>query len=272
MSQPTLSMQLKKLEELLGITLFERNNKQVLITPEGKVLVKQARVILHEIKEFMLTAEMARNPKGGKLSLGIIPTVAPYLLQHSMPALRDALPEVEFYLAEEKTEYCLRKIHNGDLDAIIIALPAPLEKLQHLELYQEKFVLAVPDVHALASHDKVSLKDLHDESLLLLQDGHCLRDQALEVCQLQSVIEKEDLRATSLETLRHMVAAGSGITLLPELATNAPDNVSGLRYIPFTAPQPSRTIAICWRQHSPRHVVCEIVAHTIRKVITPYLQ
>ncbi|MEO7068381.1 MAG: DNA-binding transcriptional regulator OxyR [Rhodanobacter sp.] len=249
-SQPTLSTQIKKLEEELGVTLVERTPRKILLTETGREIARRARAVAAEVDEIKAIAQRTRDPEAGTLRLGIFPTLGPYLLPHVIPLLRNRFPRLELLLTEEKTEHVIHMLREGALDAGILALPIHEESLHSEFLFEEPFVLAVPDDHPLASHKaKLKLADLANEHLLLLEDGHCLRDQALEVCQLAGAGEKSGFRATSLETLRQMVAANVGITLLPTLATKPPiartDNV---HLIEFAGHPPSRRIAMVWRK------------------------
>ena len=250
-SQPTLSTQLKKLEEELGMALVERNPRNVLLTEVGEAVVKRAKVILREADEIKAIARRAMDPESGTVRLGIFPTLAPYLLPHVVPNIVKRFPKLELILVEEKTEVLLKKLHEGELDAAILALPIHDDSLHAEFLFEETFVLALPKQHRLAKAKKVKLADLALESLLLLDDGHCLRDQALEVCAMTGAAEKPGFRATSLETLRHMVSANVGVTLMPALSVHAPaPNSPGIRLVPFSEPVPHRRIAMIWRRTS----------------------
>ena len=249
-SQPTLSTQIRKLEAELGVTLVERTPGKILLTETGREITRRARAVLAEVDEIKAIAQRTRDPEAGTLRLGIFPTLGPYLLPHVIPLLRKRFPRLELLLTEEKTEHVLRMLREGALDAGIVALPVHEESLHAEFLFEEPFVLAVPDNHALATRQtRLKLSDLENEHLLLLEDGHCLRDQALEVCQLAGASEKSGFRATSLETLRQMVAANVGITLLPTLAIKPPiagtDNV---HLVEFAGHPPSRRIAMVWRK------------------------
>ncbi len=250
-SQPTLSTQIMKLEEELGVTLVERIPRKVKLTSVGEEIALRARHVLRDIEQIRLTARRSHDPETGTLRLGIFPTLAPYLLPHVMPGIRARFPELKLQLAEEKTEDILALLENGTLDAGLLALPLQGENLQVEILFEEPFMLAMPESHALASRDSVTMADLDGRELLLLQDGHCLRDQALEVCALSGAHERVDFHATSMETLRQMVAAEVGITLMPLLAVKPPIPVTGnMALRPFADPAPCRTIALVWRRSS----------------------
>jgi LysR family transcriptional regulator, hydrogen peroxide-inducible genes activator len=250
-SQPTLSTQIRKLEEELGVALVERAPRKVLLTEVGREIALRARAVLGEIEQIRAAAQRTRDPESGTVRLGVFPTLGPYLLPHVVPTIRRRFPRLELLLTEEKTEVLLRMLREGRLDAAILALPLHDDQLHHEFLFEEDFVLAVPEGHALATKAALKLDDLGEYNLLLLEDGHCLRDQALEVCQLTGAVERSGFRATSLETLRQMVAAGVGITLLPSLAVKPPVAPSAdIRLVPFRGKPPSRRIAMVWRKSS----------------------
>ncbi len=252
-SQPTLSAQLKKLEEYLGVQLIERAPKRVQLTPAGEEIVERARRILDASDEIVELARGHRDPLAGRLKLALLPTIGPYLLPNVAARLRKQLPRLELMLYEYQTDPMLEKLHSGEIDVGILALPVPLDGLDSYELYKEPFTVAVPSTHRLAQRNSIKVSDLDHETLLLLEDGHCLRDQALDICSSTHVHEKQDFRATSLETLRQMVAAGVGITLLPELAgRGAYGNARGVAIKPFVKPTPTRTIGAVWRKSSAR--------------------
>jgi LysR family hydrogen peroxide-inducible transcriptional activator len=264
-SQPTLSAQVRKLEEYLGVPLVERQPKRVALTPTGEKVVQRARTLLQEADAIVELAKSDRDPLAGPLKLALIPTVGPYLLPHVASRLRKDLPRLKLMLYEYQTGQLLEKLRAGEIDMGILALPVDLDGIEATELYDEPFTLAVPSTHPLADQERIKVEDLRGETLLLLEDGHCLRDQALEVCSRVRVNEAQDYRATSLETLRQMVAAGHGITLLPELAAETPVGTArGLRVKPFARPAPARTIGAVWRRSTTRGVAIAAIATTIR--------
>lgn len=269
-SQPTLSAQLKKLEEELGVDLVERRHKNVMLTPVGERVVQRARQMHGLVQEIRDLASYHQNPFAGRLSLGFIPTLGPYLLPHIVAPLADALPDVQFFFAEHQTADLVPRLASGELDVAFLAIPhgqpepAPLDTRV---LFDERFVIALPQSHALAEQERISVDALTPEDLLLLQDGHCLRDQALDVCGIGSEVARQKMAATSLETLRQMVAAGQGVTLLPELCV-APDARAGRTVTRrFEAPEPTRQVAALWRRSSVRtqviERVCDLVVETI---------
>ena len=273
-SQPTLSTQIRKLEDELGVALVERMPRKVLLTETGREIARRARGVLAAIDEIRAIAQRTRDPEAGRLRLGIFPTLGPYLLPHVVPLVRERFPRLELLLIEEKTETVIKLLREGALDAGILALPLHEDSLHAEFLFEEPFVLAVPDDHPLARRKaRLKLADLEDESVLLLEDGHCLRDQALEVCQLAGAGEKVGFRATSLETLRQMVAANVGITLLPTLAIKPPmartDNV---HLIEFAGHPPSRRIALVWRNSSSLDGFLRRFAEVIRTLPAGLLQ
>lgn len=264
-SQPTLSAQLRKLEDDLGVQLIERQPNNVTLTEAGEQIVARARRILEAGEEVVALARAHRDPMAGKLRLALLPTIGPYLLPRVAQPIRKALPRLELRLYEYQTAPMLEKLAAGEIDLGILALPVDLEGLDSRQLYPEAFTVAVPDQHRLAKRDSVRADDLNGETLLLLEDGHCLRDQALEVCSRVGVNESQDFRATSLETLRQMVATGAGITLLPELATRgAYGNARGVTIRPFTRPAPVRHVGAVWRKTTARRpaidALCNLIA------------
>lgn len=266
-SQPTLSTQVRKLEEELGVALVERAPRQVMLTPVGREIVERARRVLADVEQMRETARRTADPEAGTVRLGIFPTLGPYLLPHVVPNLRARFPRLELLLVEEKTEVLLGMLRDGRLDAAVLALPLHEDWTEADFLFEEPFVLAVPGAHPLARRRGLRLGDLADQNLLLLEDGHCLRDQALEVCTLSGAGEKEGFRATSLETLRQMVAAGVGITLLPMLAVKPPVPPSpDLGLVAFRAPAPSRRIAMVWRKSSAMTGFLRQVAQVMRSL------
>jgi len=250
-SQPTLSTQIRKLEDELGVPLVERAPRKVMLTPAGREAAERARRIVAEVEQMKEAARRSQDPEAGTVRLGIFPTLAPYLLPHVVPRLRTRFPQLELLLVEEKSDELLARLREGKLDAAVLALPVHDEQLHAEFLFEEPFVLAVPENHPLSQRDELTLEELSEQRLLLLEDGHCLREQALDVCRLSGAHEKTEFRATSLETLRQMVAANVGVTLLPTLAVKPPvarsDNIHLLR---FAGAQPSRSIAMVWRRSS----------------------
>jgi LysR family transcriptional regulator, hydrogen peroxide-inducible genes activator len=250
-SQPTLSTQIRKLEEELGVSLVERAPRKVMLTPAGREIAERARRIVGDVEQLREAARRSQDAEAGTVRLGIFPTLGPYLLPHVVPGIHARFPRLELLLVEEKSDVLLARVRDGRLDAALLALPLHDDQLHAEFLFEEPFLLAVPERHPLAKQSSLTLKDLADQRLLLLEDGHCLRDQALDVCQLAGSGEKTGFQATSLETLRQMVAANVGVTLLPTLAIKPPvarsDSIHLLRFADAT---PSRRIAMVWRRSS----------------------
>lgn len=250
-SQPTLSTQIRKLEEELGVSLVERAPRKVMLTPAGRDAAERARRIISEVEQMKEAARRSQDPEAGTVRLGMFPTLGPYLLPHVIPQLRSRFPELELLLVEEKSDVLLSRLREGKLDAGLLALPIHDDQLHVEYLFEEPFVLAVSDQHPLARRDSLSLDELSQQQLLLLEDGHCLREQALDVCRLSGANEKSEFRATSLETLRQMVAANVGVTLLPTLAIKPPVAQSdNIHLLGFSDSSPSRRIAMVWRKSS----------------------
>lgn len=273
-SQPSLSAQIQQLEELLGVQLFERSRRQVLPTPAGAAAVERARRVLAEVDELVAAARRGAAPLSGDFRLGVIPTLGPYLLPRVMPALRAAYPELRLYLREDLTERLLERLDRGTLEAALLALPVGRAGFAETPLFDEPFLLAVPAGHRLAGQAAIGLPDLAGERVLLLEDGHCFRDQALEVCRLAGTRDADGFAATSLETLREMVASRIGVTLLPALACGTgvpaaagPGDPVALR--PFVAPPPSRRIGLVWRERAARAGEVALLAVFLRQHLPP---
>lgn len=248
-SQPTLSTQIKKLEDELGVSLVERAPRKVMLTPAGRDAAERARRIVAEVEQMKEAARRSQDPEAGTVRLGIFPTLGPYLLPHVVPTIRARFPHLELLLIEEKSDLLLSYLREGKLDAGLLALPVQDEQLHTEFLFEEPFVLAVPESHPLAKRESLSLHELSEQKLLLLEDGHCLREQALDVCRISGANERSEFRATSLETLRQMVAADVGMTLLPTLAVKPPVARSeNIHLLGFSDSHPSRQIAMVWRK------------------------
>lgn len=251
-SQPTLSTQIRKLEDELGLPLVERAPRKVMLTPAGVEAAARARTIVAEVEQLKEAARRSRDPEAGTVRLGIFPTLGPYLLPHVIPNIRERFPQLELLLVEEKSDELLARLREGKLDAALLALPLEDDQLHAEFLFEEPFLLAVSGQHPLARRHHLDVQELSTQKLLLLEDGHCLRDQALAVCRLFGANEKSEFRATSLETLRQMVAADVGITLLPTLSVKPPvPRSENIRLLDFQGDdRPSRRIAMAWRRSS----------------------
>lgn len=262
LSQPALSVQVRLAEEALGVQVFERSRRRVLLTDVGARVVAQARAVLREIDACEVVARAARGPLVGRLALGVIPTVAPYLLPRRLPVVRRAYPDLELVLREDKTEALLRLLGRGQLDLALLALPVDARGLETLRLYHEPFVFVARRDHPLAKgRGRLRETQLVDADVLLLDDGHCLREQALAVCDRGGARESSELRATSLGTLVQMVANGLGATLLPETAVGVElRSELGMRARRFRTPAPGRTVGMAWRRGSARAAECRLLA------------
>jgi LysR family transcriptional regulator, hydrogen peroxide-inducible genes activator len=252
-SQPTLSTQIKKLEDELDVQIFERQPRTVLLTKAGAAIIARAKAILREVEAIREVARSARDPEAGSIRLGMFPTLGPYLLPHVVPALHERFPKLELLLIEEKTEELLARLERGDLDAIVLALPAGDDALTTAVLFEEPFLLALPRERAAEFPDTIRLRDLRHRQVLLLEEGHCMRAQALSLCEISGAAERSGFRATSLETLRQMVAANVGLTLLPQLAVMPPvarNEHLVLRH--FVDPPPKRQLGLLWRKSDAR--------------------
>lgn len=262
-SQPTLSGQIRKLEDELGVMLLERTSRKVLFTQAGLLLVDQARTVLREVKVLKEMASQQGETMSGPLHIGLIPTVGPYLLPQIVPMLHQTFPKLEMYLHEAQTQQLLAQLDSGQLDCAIMALVKETEAFIEVPLFDEPMKLAVYSDHPWHQRERVPMSELAGEKLLMLQDGHCLRDQAMGFCFSAGADEDTHFRATSLETLRNMVAAGSGITLMPSLAIPNERERDGVCYIPCDKPVPQRTIALIYRPGSPLRSRYEQLAETI---------
>jgi len=265
-SQPTLSGQLMKLEQQLGLQLVERHRHNVMLTPAGEKLVKDARKVLQAAEDFERSAKNLLDPLAGDLHVGLIPTLAPYLLPHIMKDLTVNMPKVQFYLHEKQTKDLLQQLDEGKLDVLVLPYLEEMEKFDSYHLFDEPFILVTPTSHELSPLKEMTLNDLHDQSILTLEDGHCLKDQALGYCFSAGAKENTSFQATSLETLRHMVGSGIGVTLLPALATynQAQENIC---YIPFNSPSPIRKIALIVRPNYSRMECVRAIVASIRNSI-----
>ena len=267
-SQPTLSGQLKKLEDELGVLLVERTNRQVTMTEVGMAVTEQARKVLYETKVIKEISQAYQDPMKGDLHLGIIPTIAPYLLPVIMPALNKTFTKMKFWLYEYQTHILLEKLEHGELDCLIVALPIAKHDFVEVDLFREPFRLAVRKGDALVKQKEITLGNLANQEMLLLEEGHCLRGHVLDVCHLAGAKEGSQFQATSLETLRHMVGEGMGMTLMPELAV--PDKTTkrdSVQYLEFSDPKPNRRIGILHRKNSYREEAFTNVSELISSVL-----
>jgi LysR family hydrogen peroxide-inducible transcriptional activator len=263
-SQPSLSAQLAQMEEALGVRLFERDRRRVLVTAAGRNIIERARLILRETGDLLEFAHRSTDPLSGMLRIGVISTLSPYLLPRLTAALRETYPRLTVLWVEDKTDVLMRSLKGGSLDAALLALEADIGMVEHEIIGSDPFVLATPVGHPLgAKSSPASAAELKGANVLLLDDGHCFREQALALCSDAKAHELE-FRATSLSTLAQMVAGGAGVTLLPEIAVATEAKRAELAIRPFAQPAPKRTIALVWRNRSPLGPALRQVAATAR--------
>ena len=266
-AQPSLSTQVAQVEAALGITLFERLPRGVVVTAAGESVIERARRLLLDADDLVVTAEQKRDPLAATLRIGVIPTVAPYLLPELAPVLHRKYPRLQLLWIEEKTRELVVRIESGELDAGILALESDLGELEHEPLGRDAFFLTLPKGHRLArSTAPARINDLEGETVLLLDDGHCFRDQALAVCK-RAAAGEASMRATSLSTLAQMVAGGAAITLLPMIALKTENRARALVARPFGPRGPYRTLALAWRKTAPSAAVLRALAQTMRGVV-----
>ena len=268
-SQPTLSVGVKKLEDELGVLIFERSKTAVRLTPVGEGIVTQAQKVLEQAQSIRELAQAGKNQLAAPLKVGAIYTIGPYLFPHLIPQLHKAAPQMPLYIEENFTHVLRDKLRTGELDAIIVALPFNEADVLTKPLYDEPFFVLMPAGHPWTARASIDAEMLNDKSLLLLGEGHCFRDQVLEACPS---LRKSDeahrhttVESSSLETIRHMVASGLGISVLPFTAVNSHHYAPGVLEVrPLTSPVPFRTVAIAWRASFPRPKAIELLADSIR--------
>lgn len=257
-SQPTLSVAIKKLEEELDVKLFERGASEVSVTPLGEEIVRQAQAVLEQAASIKEIAKRGKDPLAGPLRLGVIYTIGPYLLPDLVKQVIERVPQMPLMLQENFTAKLLEMLRTGELDCAILAEPFPEAGLAAAPLYDEDFVVAVPRSHPLAKRESISSEELKRETMLLLGTGHCFRDHVLEVCpeyaRFSSDAEgiRKSFEGSSLETIKHMVASGMGITVVPRLSVPAAPS-EHVAYVPFSAPAPTRRVVLVWRRTFPRY-------------------
>ena len=277
-SQPTLSVAVKKLEEELGVTLFERGPGEVTVTPGGSKIVEQAQRVLEEASRIREIAAAGRDPLAGVLRLGAIYTIGPYLLPKLIPILRKSAPAMQLLIQENFTHRLAESLKSGEVDVILIALPFAEPAVETRAVYDEPFMVAVPKGHPWEGRKRVTSDELTRESLLLLGEGHCFRDQVLEICHTVRSRDRSALAKTveggSLETIRQMVAGGVGITVLPatSVASGGPNASDLIRILPFAKPVPSRRVALAWRRSFPRPEAIEVLRKSILACNLPQVE
>jgi LysR family hydrogen peroxide-inducible transcriptional activator len=273
-SQPTLSVAIKKLEEELDLKIFERGGAEVAVTPLGEEVVRQAQIVIEQASAIKEIAKRGKDPLAGPLRLGVIYTIGPYLLPELVRGAIEKLPQMPLILQENFTTRLLEQLRLGELDCAILAEPFPDAGLALAPLYDEPFMVAAPATHPLAQLERVSSEALKSETMLLLGTGHCFRDHVLEVCPeyARFAPDAEGIRksfeGSSLETIKHMVASGMGVTVLPLLAVPA-EPQPHLRFIPFEAPVPTRRIVLAWRRTFTRYEAIAALRNLIHECRLP---
>jgi LysR family hydrogen peroxide-inducible transcriptional activator len=264
-TQSTLSAGIQELEDVLGAPLLERTRRSVIPTPLGREVAERARALLKDAEDLMDIARAATDPMAGPLHLGVIPTIGPFLIPRVMPLVRTAFPQLKLYLREDQTARLLDRLHAGELDAALVALPYPTADLETLDIAEDRFSLVCPPGHRLCAAPAVRARDMAMEELLLLEDGHCLREHALAACALEDQRRNPAFQGTSLHTLAQMVANGLGVTLLPQMALDA-GIVRGLDVVvrPLEGERPFRHISLVWRRTSGRKESFHRLAEALR--------
>ena len=268
-SQPTLSIAIKKLEEELGIRLFERSSKnEIRITEIGQQIIDQAQIVLQQTQILGEIAQQGKDPMAGQFKLGVIYTIGPYLLPNLIPKLRETAPKLKLIIEENFTANLFQSLKQGNLDAIVISYPFDEAGIDTAALYEEPFVVALPCNHEWRERSHIRPEELASQDLMLLGAGHCFREQVIKACPNCMSGDSEltrTLEGGSLETIRHMVAAGTGITVLPRTSIlHNHSHESLIETRPFTHPSPSRTVAIAWRKHYPRKEAIATIRATIQ--------
>ena len=276
-SQPSLSASVKNLEEELGVTLFERHTSEVTVTPLGARIIEQAQRVLEEAARIREIAAAGRDPLAGTLRLGAIYTIGPYLLPKLIPILRKSAPSMQLLIQENFTHRLADELKSGEVDVILIALPFSEPAIETRAVYDEPFFVAVPKGHAWENHKRVTSDELTKESLLLLGEGHCFRDQVLDICTVVRAKDRSPLSRTveggSLETIRQMVVGGVGITVLPATSVSGNPGAGDLiRVLPFAKPTPTRRVALAWRRSFPRPEAIEVLRKSILACNLPQVE
>jgi LysR family hydrogen peroxide-inducible transcriptional activator len=251
-TQPALSMQIHELEEQLGLMLVERTRSGVLLSDKGREIASRAARILAEVREMIEFAQHSGDLLSGSLRLGVIPSIAPYLLPPVLPLLRESYPNLELHVRETQTLPLTDELIEGKLDVLLLALPIVNPEVETLALFEDRFLLALPSARRLSSRVRATKDMIEHERLLLLEEGHCLRDQALTYCNLQQVSAVNTFGVSSLSTIVEMVVAGYGITLLPEMCLNVELRGREIGLTRFVEPEPHRSVGLAWRATSPR--------------------
>ncbi len=263
-TQSTLSAGIKELENTLGHILVDRSSRDIILTPLGEDIFEQALKISNQVDELVMLAKNQEEPLTGTLRLGVIPTIAPYMLPRILPSLQQDFPGLNIELHEDLTERLIEQLMRRKLDILLMAFPHATQDIEHHILFEEPFVIAAP--HNRYKKQSVSLDFLDDKSVLLLEDGHCLRDHALQACKLQKTAQKRTFSATSLPTLIQMINHGYGVTLLPKMAAEAGTLPANIDILEFKSPKPTRQIGLAWRKTSPHAREYQLLADHIQKL------
>lgn len=264
-SQSTLSAGIQELEDTLSASLVERNNRNVLLTGLGQEVVERSQEILLSVEEMVSVCAASAEPFSGKMRLGVIPTVAPFVLPRLLAALRSDHPDFKLYIREDLSQQLVNALHSGELDLLLLALPFPAEGVELMSLFSDEFLLASPPGHPLTQRRGLRTIDLKGEDLLLLEDGHCLRDHALEACGLRDSQVSVPYQATSLATIVQMVANGIGVTLLPKMSTDAGMTAgTDIALTPFAHGRVAREIGLMWRRKTPRTAEFRLLGERIK--------
>ncbi len=263
-TQPALSMQIQELEASLGIPLVERTRSGVRLTPKGEEIALRAQRLLNDERDLIDYAKQSAGILSGVLRAGVIPSVAPYLLPPLLPLLRERYPELELHVRETQTQVLTDELVEGKLDVLLLALPLKHPDIEEMPLFDDRFLLAVPKIKKLSGRVRATRELVEGDRLLLLEEGHCLRDQALTYCGLQQDDSFNTFGASSLSTIVEMVSAGLGITLLPEICVGVEGRSRDIKMIRFVEPEPSRTIGLAWRRSSPRREDFNALAGLVR--------
>jgi LysR family transcriptional regulator, hydrogen peroxide-inducible genes activator len=265
-TQPALSMQVRELEREIGAELVERRPGEIALTDIGLNVAERAEQILTATRDLVDFARH-RDVLSGALRLGIIPTLAPYILPRVLPRLQEHYPQLRLEVRETQTKLLLDELSRGELDTVMLALPADGAEVETLRLFEDAFLLAVPAGEPMAARRRVGVEDVDQSRLILLEEGHCLRDQALAFCAAPRREQLAGLGATSLATVMQMVANGYGVTLLPEVAVDAEARDARVKLLRFSAPEPARTIGLAWRRTSPRRKDFEALGMTVKETV-----
>lgn len=251
-TQPALSMQIQDLEEQLGTQLLERGRRGVMLTASGRKIAERAAKVLTDVRDIVDFARHQGDVPSGRLHLGVIPSIAPYILPPLLPVLREQYPDLDLHLRETQTQHLVRELLDGQLDLLLLGLPVDDPRIETTALFNDRFLLATSKSHPITASLRATPEMLEQDRLLLLEEGHCMRDQALAVCDLQRVGNLDTSGSSSLSTIVQMVANGLGITLLPELCLDVESRHGAINVIRFADPEPSRIIGLAWRRSSPR--------------------